>query len=74
MAEDTVLNWNLGEPRSLGGQRTLGDKWLDDNRGKTDEKRQLGFIGQYIVDRIKSINLLGGYRSKGFGAVQVELG
>ena len=73
LLEDTVLNWKLGEPRSLGGQRTLGDKWLDGNKERMDEKTQSEFIGQYVVERFKSISILGGYKSKGFGRIQVGM-
>jgi CRISPR/Cas system CSM-associated protein Csm3 (group 7 of RAMP superfamily) len=73
LLEDTVLNWKLGEPRNLGETRTLGDKWLDGNKGKMDEINQSDFIKTYIIDRLKTINLLGGYKSKGFGIIQIEI-
>jgi CRISPR/Cas system CSM-associated protein Csm3 (group 7 of RAMP superfamily) len=69
--EDTVLNWKLGEPRNLGEARTLGDKWLEGK--KIDEKTQEEFIKTYIVDRLKAIKVLGGYKSKGFGAVEITV-
>ena len=73
LLEDTVLGWKLGEPRHLGEARTQGDKWLDGNKGKVDERGQLDFISTYLVERLKNINLLGGYKSKGFGTIQVEV-
>jgi len=73
LLEDTVLNWKLGEPRNLGETRTLGDKWLDGNKGKMEEKNQLDFVNKYIIERLKNINILGGYKSKGFGTIQVDV-
>jgi CRISPR/Cas system CSM-associated protein Csm3 (group 7 of RAMP superfamily) len=73
MLEDTVLEWKLGEPRKLGEARTLGDKWLEGKKGAMDEKAQADFINTYIIERLKSINLLGGYKSKGFGKILMEV-
>ncbi len=73
LLEDTVINWKLGEPRKLGEIRTFGDKWLDGNQGKMDEKNQSDFLKTYIIDRLKTITLLGGYKSKGFGTIQMEI-
>ncbi|MFQ5963848.1 MAG: RAMP superfamily CRISPR-associated protein [Candidatus Scalinduaceae bacterium] len=72
LLEDTILNWKLGESRNLGEARTLGDKWLEDNKGKVNNKKQEEFISMYILERLKSINVLGGYKSKGFGLVQIS--
>lgn len=66
--EDTVLGWKLGVPRKLGEAKTLGDKWLE-----TEKKTQDEFIKTYIIDRLKAIKVLGGYKSKGFGAVNIEV-
>jgi len=73
LLEDTVLDWNLGEPRDLGEERTLGDLWLKDNKGKMDDKAQEEFIKTYITERLKRINVLGGYKSKGFGNVEISV-
>lgn len=70
LLEDTVLNWRLGEPRNLGETRTLGDRWIDGK--KIDEKYQEEFIKTYIIDRLKAIKVIGGYKSKGFGAVEIS--
>lgn len=66
LLDDSVLNWKLGEPRNLGEARTLGDEWL-----KTQKKTQDEFIKAYIIDRLKAIKVLGGYKSKGFGTVDI---
>ncbi|MBU2578464.1 hypothetical protein KKA69_06625 [Patescibacteria group bacterium] len=71
LLEDTVLGWKLGEPRNLGETRTLGDKWLEGK--KVDEKAQEDFIKTYITDRLKAIKVIGGYKSKGFGAVEISV-
>ncbi len=71
LLEDTVLGWKLGEPRNLGESRTLGDKWLD---GKNvDEKSQEEFINKYIIEILKSVKIIGGYKSKGFGEIKISV-
>jgi CRISPR/Cas system CSM-associated protein Csm3 (group 7 of RAMP superfamily) len=71
LLEDSVLGWKIGEPRNLGEVQTLGDKWLEGK--KVDEKAQEDFIKTYIIDRLKSIKVIGGYKSKGFGAVEISV-
>ena len=68
LLEDTVLGWKLGESRNLGEARTLGDKWLEQ-----EKKTQEDFIKAYIIDRLTSIKVIGGYKSKGFGAVEISV-
>lgn len=72
LLDDTVLGWKLGEPRLLH-ENTLGDAWLSDNKNKMDEKAQKEFIKTYILDRLEAINRLGGYKSKGFGQVEIKV-
>ena len=71
LLEDTILNWKLGEPRNLGEARTQGDKWLEGKR--VDEKAQEDFIKAYITDRLNAIKVIGGYKSKGFGVVEISI-
>ena len=73
LLEDSILGWKLGEPRDLGSERTRGDEWLSVNKGKIDEEKQLALINNYIIERLKAINLLGGYKSKGFGIVKLDV-
>jgi CRISPR/Cas system CSM-associated protein Csm3 (group 7 of RAMP superfamily) len=73
LLEDTVLNWKLGEPRNVGETRTLGDRWLEGNQGKMMDKTQIDFINTYVIERLRSIKLLGGYKSKGFGMIEVTV-
>lgn len=66
--EDTLLGWRLGSPRKLG-ERSLGDKWLE--QGNSSDSA--GLIQQYLIERLKSIQIMGGYKSKGFGRVKIEV-
>jgi len=70
LLEDTVLNWKIAEPRKLVGD-TLGDMWLKE--GKLEVKNQEEFIHKFVFDRLKSIRIIGGYKSKGFGAIEVSV-
>lgn len=65
--EDPVTGWRIGESRPLK-DRTLGDEWLKQENLKPDE-----LINTYIIEGLKSIKVLGGYKSKGFGAVKIEV-
>lgn len=65
MTSDDVLGWQLGLPRPLK-DLTGGDKWLD---GWTAEK----IVDELLVGVLESISMLGGYKSKGFGKVEIEV-
>ena len=65
--EDPVTGWKVGEPRPLS-DKTLGDKWLE-----VETSRGEDLINTYIIERLKSIKILGGYKSKGFGEVKIEV-
>jgi len=65
---DEVLGWELGRPRPLG-EATAGDLWLADGSGWSQER----ILKELVEDRLKGIGTLGGYRSKGFGGVKIEL-
>ena len=67
ITEDPVNGWKIGEPRSLT-DKSLGDKWLE---GGTLQAEEL--IDTYIIQRLKNIKILGGYKSKGFGGVKIEV-
>ncbi len=71
LIEDSILNSKLGEPRKLGESRTTGDKWLEGK--KIDTASQENFINTYIVERLQNIKVIGGYKSKGFGAVEISV-
>lgn len=67
LTKDDVLGWELGKPRPLG--QPTGDAWLAGNNGWNQEK----VLKDLIVDRLTAINQLGGYRSKGFGRVRIDV-
>jgi CRISPR/Cas system CSM-associated protein Csm3 (group 7 of RAMP superfamily) len=67
MLKDPVNGWNIAKPRVLG-DKTLGDKWLEDSNLEAED-----LIATYILERLKNIKILGGYKSKGFGAVRIEV-
>jgi CRISPR/Cas system CSM-associated protein Csm3 (group 7 of RAMP superfamily) len=65
--EDTVTGWRLGQPRGLGEKNTQGDSWL---AGQTLEQEAL--LKEFIVDRLAAIKTVGGYKSKGFGRIEIS--
>ena len=67
LAEDDILGWKFGEPRPLK-DKTLGDKWLEE--GEFNEET---ILKDFVIERLKSINMLGGYKSKGFGRVKITV-
>jgi len=61
--------WELGQPRPL--QKTdefHGDRWLERN-GWSAER----IIDELLIQRLESLNLLGGFKSKGCGKVSVTM-
>lgn len=66
LQEDPRRKWKLGEPRPIGKHIPWfkGDEWLEG----WDAKRVLE---ELIEERLKSIVLLGGFKSKGCGKVKV---
>lgn len=67
LLSDKMLGWELGEPRPLA--ESQGDLWLENNSDWDRER----IIRELIVDRLQAIDMLGGYRSKGFGRVKIEV-
>ncbi len=65
--ENDVLGWTLGKERKLG-DRTNGDTWL-----QQDNWSQEKIIQDLIINRLKNIKLLGGYKSKGCGKVEIKV-
>lgn len=69
LLSDDLRGWKLGQPRWLEGDRQgTPDPWLES--GEWNAER---IIEELIVQRLKAIQGLGGYRSKGFGQVQVDV-
>lgn len=67
ITKDDILDWELGKPRPLK-EINRGDAWLPNN-----EWTQGNIIKDLIAERLKGINLIGGYRSKGFGNVKIDV-
>jgi CRISPR/Cas system CSM-associated protein Csm3 (group 7 of RAMP superfamily) len=66
LKEDDIIGWKLGEPRDLAESK--GDKWLES--GDWDKEK---ILKELLEDRVKSITKLGGYKSKGFGDVEIKI-
>jgi len=64
---DTVLGWRLGQRRPLG-DRTRGDIWLPEQGLDPQE-----CLRTYVLERLRAIKLLGGYKSKGCGEVDIQV-
>lgn len=67
LLKDDVLGWDLGSARTLR-QDSGGDAWLAAQRQTAD-----ALLMQWLIPALTSINLLGGYKSKGFGRVSIEV-
>jgi len=75
LIEDKVTGWTFGRKRPIRtreGDSLDVDAWIDcANRLPTSDAVSL--LDELVLNRLKSINVIGGYRSKGFGAVEVEV-
>jgi CRISPR/Cas system CSM-associated protein Csm3 (group 7 of RAMP superfamily) len=67
LIDDSLLGWKLGAPRDLK-EPTKGDAWLRDSQWSQEQ-----VLKDLLVDRLQAITTLGGYRSKGFGRVQISV-
>lgn len=67
LINDSLLGWQLGQPRDLK-EFTKGDTWL-----RNAQWSQAKVLQDLIVDRLKAIKALGGYRSKGFGRLEMAV-
>lgn len=66
LEKDDILGWELGKQRPL--TESKGDKWLVDSQW--DKTR---IVKELIEDRLKSIQFLGGFKSKGCGEVKIAI-
>ena len=64
---DTIRDWHFGTPRGLGNV-THGDLWL---RGSQTTKESL--IQDFLIDRLQSIQMMGGHKSKGCGKISIKI-
>ena len=69
LLEDSVKSWKLGEPRPLNDQ-SLGDLWLKENQ---EWRKPEKIINELVIERLKSIRRLGGFKSLGAGYVKLEV-
>ncbi len=67
LVNDTVRGRELGKARNLK-DTTGGDAWLARN---TLSKEAI--IKEFVTDRLESIKIIGGYKSKGFGKVNIKV-
>lgn len=65
--ENDIVGWQLGRSRPLQ-EPTKGDAWLTGGEWSTDQ-----ILKELVLDRIAAIKNLGGYRSKGFGNVEISI-
>jgi len=65
--ENSILDWSLGECRPLK-DHTKGDVWLEHGNWTQEQ-----VLKELVVDRIGNIDLLGGFKSKGCGVVEIKM-
>lgn len=71
LEKDDILNWDLGKPRKISKKekdQNQGDKWLFTKSYDIED-----FLKIFVEDRFQEIDHLGGFKSKGFGKVKIEL-
>lgn len=74
LLEDAILGWSFGTKRPIrnrDGEVLEVDQWLDHAAALGQD--QEGLLKSLVLERLESINLIGGYRSKGFGAVAIKV-
>ena len=65
--EDPVLGFKFGSPRKLASGK--GDAWLDEG----EDYNQQRLLKEFVTDRLTSLRIIGGYKSKGFGRVKITV-
>jgi len=66
LEEDDIIGWKIGEPRDLAESK--GDKWLESGSWTKED-----ILRKLMEDRLKAIRKLGGYKSKGFGDIEINV-
>jgi CRISPR/Cas system CMR subunit Cmr4 (Cas7 group RAMP superfamily) len=70
--EDGLRNWTLGTARTMArdeeGNPGTPDKWLEEK-----PRESSAFLKEFVLDRLASIRVIGGYKSKGFGGIAIRL-
>jgi len=67
LISDDLLGWRLGRSRALE-ESAKGDAWLAGGEWSSEK-----IIAEFVLNRIQAIQNLGGYRSKGFGNVEISI-
>jgi len=68
MQKNDILKWHIGQARNWIEERSGKDAWLIDNELPSGD-----LIQNLIVERIENINILGGFKSKGCGKVEISV-
>jgi CRISPR/Cas system CSM-associated protein Csm3 (group 7 of RAMP superfamily) len=70
IVKDSVKMWELGKSRIIDEKLGIGanDAWLKDGKWSADK-----IIQELIVERLKTVNLMGGFKSKGCGKVKIDV-
>lgn len=75
MIQNTVNNWTLGKARNIQGSKSL-DAWLSETSkrfGKKFTDLSAGELAEeFLVERLKGEQVLGGFKSKGCGKVSID--
>jgi len=61
---DDIIGWKLGEKRNLA--ESQGDRWLES--GIWDKEK---ILKDLVTERLTNIKIMGGFRSKGFGDIEI---
>jgi len=73
LVKDDFLGWELGKPRPLK-EIPNADEWLKESKPNNEESWNSDYILKVMIkERLEAIQRLGGYRSKGFGKVKIEV-
>lgn len=76
LISNSINGWELGKIRNIQDKNKL-DNWLNENSVKFN-KRFMGLtfnelFEEFIKDRIEGENIIGGFKSKGCGKVNIEM-
>ena len=68
--KDIVKGWELGKSRIIDEKLGIGanDSWLKNGNWNVDK-----IIDEFIIKRLKAIKLLGGFKSRGCGKVEINI-
>ncbi|HOE64860.1 MAG TPA: RAMP superfamily CRISPR-associated protein [Candidatus Sumerlaeota bacterium] len=70
LIEDTLLGWKLGNKRPLV-EHPNADNWLINQKSGHWNKEKV--LKDLLIERLQSIDRIGGYRSKGCGKIKITV-